>query len=102
MMAEPVADSPVKATASTSGWLTSASPAEPGPNPCTRLKTPAGTPTSCSTCANSAAEDGVSSEGLATTALPHASAGATFQVSSRNGRFQGATTATTPTGLCTE
>ena len=54
------------------------------------------------TSASSAAEDGVSSEGFATTALPHASAGATFQVMSRNGMFQGAITATTPTGLCTE
>src|SRR5437763_9870874 len=102
MMAAPVADSPVKATAFTSGWRTSASPVEPGPKPCTRLKTPGGTPASCITCASSAAEEGVSSEGLATTALPHASAGATFQVMSRNGRFHGTMTATTPRGLCTE
>ena len=102
MIADPVADSPVKAMAFTSGWLTSASPADFGPKPCTRLNTPAGTPTSCITSASSAAEEGVSSEGLATTAFPHASAGATFQVMSRNGRFHGAMTATTPTGLCTE
>src|SRR5262249_61717649 len=101
MMAVPVADSPVKAMAFTSGWRTSASPAEPGPKPCTRLNTPGGTPTSCMTSASSAALEGVSSEGFATTVLPQASAGATFQVSSRNGRFQGAITATTPTGLCT-
>src|SRR5438270_138411 len=102
MMAAPVADSPVKAMAFTSGWRTSASPVEPAPKPCTRLKTPGGTPASCITSASSAAEEGVSSEGLATTALPHASAGATFQVMSRNGRFHGAMIATTPTGLCTE
>ena len=45
MMAAPVADSPVKAMAFTSGWLTSASPVESGPKPCTRLNTPGGTPT---------------------------------------------------------
>ncbi len=99
MMAEPVADSPVNAIAFTSGCATSAAPAESGPKPCTRLNTPAGTPTSCMTSASNAAEEGVSSEGLATTVLPQASAGASFQVSSRKGRFHGAMTATTPTGL---
>ena len=39
--------------------------------------------------------------GLTTTALPHARAGATFQVSSSSGRFHGTITATTPSGLRT-
>ncbi len=41
---------------------------------------------------------GVSSDGFTTTQLPQASAGATFQVISSSGRFQGHTTATTPRG----
>ena len=41
---------------------------------------------------------GVSSEGFTTTVLPQASAGATFQVISSSGRFQGQITATTPFG----
>lgn len=41
---------------------------------------------------------GVSSEGLTTTVLPQARAGATFQVISKSGRFQGQTTAMTPRG----
>ena len=40
MMAAPVRDSPVNVTALIPGWLTRCSPAEPSPNPCTRLKTP--------------------------------------------------------------
>ena len=42
---------------------------------------------------------GVSSEGFTTTALPQASAGATFQVSSSSGRFQGVMIPTTPERL---
>ncbi|GAA2848848.1 hypothetical protein GCM10020220_042840 [Nonomuraea rubra] len=44
------------------------------------------------------AEAGVSSAGLSTTVLPHASAGAIFQVSSMSGKFHGAMAAATPTG----
>jgi len=56
-------------------------------------------PASFMTSPSSAAVCGVSSEGLTTTALPHASAGPTFQVMSSSGRFQGQITPTTPTGL---
>ena len=101
MIALPVRDSPVKVMASISGSVVMNSPAEPGPKPCTRLNTPSGTPTACITSASSVAVPGVSSEGLATTALPQASAGATFQVSSSSGRFQGEITPTTPSGLRT-
>ena len=74
-------------------------PVEFGPNPCTTLKTPAGKPISCATSASNAAEEGVSSDGFATTVLPIASAGATFQLNSRIGRFHGEIAATTPNGL---
>lgn len=101
MIAVPVRDAPVKATASTPGCSVSHWPAESGPRPCTRLKTPAGTPASAITSASRQAVPGVSSDGLATTVLPVARAGATFQVSSSSGRFHGETTATTPSGLRT-
>ena len=51
------------------------------------------------TSASSVALEGVSSEGFATMVLPQASAGASFQVSSSSGRFQGAITPTTPSGF---
>ena len=101
MMAVPVRDSPVKVMASMSGWRVMNSPAEFGPKPCTRLNTPGGTPTAAMTSASKVAVPGVSSEGLTTTALPQASAGATFQVSSSSGRFQGDITPITPSGLRT-
>ena len=49
--------------------------------------------------ASSVAVAGVSSDGFTTTVLPHARAGATFQVSSRSGRFQGVMIPMTPSGL---
>ena len=42
---------------------------------------------------------GVISDGLATTALPAAKAGAIFQVNKYNGKFQGDIHPATPTGL---
>src|SRR5689334_23285520 len=99
MIVEPVEDSPVKVTPSMSGCVVRNSPAEPGPNPWTTLYTPAGTPASAMTSASSVAVAGVSSEGLTTTVLPQARAGATFQVSRSSGRFHGTTMATTPSGL---
>jgi hypothetical protein len=65
------------------------------------LNTPSGTPAAAITSASTVAEAGVSSLGFTMTALPHASAGATFQVSSSRGRFQGTMIATTPIGLRT-
>ena len=77
----PVATEPVKAMQSTSGWEERAAPMSPAP--AIRLTTPAGR------CSNGPAsirvESGVSSEGLQTTQLPAASAGATFQASSSSG-----------------
>ncbi|MNN82920.1 hypothetical protein D3C81_1999120 [compost metagenome] len=77
------------------------SPAEFGPKPCTRLNTPSGSPTDCITSASRVAVPGVSSDGLATTALPHASAGATFQLNRSRGRFHGEMMPTTPKGFLT-
>ncbi len=47
---------------------------------------------------SSAAVHGVISDGLATTALPVASAGAIFQVNRYSGRFHGLMQPTTPSG----
>ena len=70
MMAFPVADSPVKVMASTSGWATSASPASAGPKPWTRLNTPSGRPASRQISASSVAVTGDCSAGFATTVQP--------------------------------
>ena len=60
-----------------------------------------GMPTVCITSPSSVAVAGVSSDGLTTTVLPQASAGATFHVISSSGRFHGQTTAITPFGTRT-
>ena len=48
-----------------------------------------------------AAVDGVSSDGLTITVLPHAKAGPTFQVINSKGKFHGQTTPITPLGRLT-
>jgi hypothetical protein len=48
--------------------------------------------------ANPSVDTGECSEGLITTVQPAARAGATFQVISSSGEFQGVIAATTPTG----
>ena len=68
---------PVNETMSTPGWEAIASPTT-GPVPVTRLKTPAGTPTSSMTSARTKELSGVTSLGLRTTVHPAAMAGATF------------------------
>src|SRR5262249_439695 len=88
----PVATEPVQATQSTPGGEAMAAEGGAGGEgtaartrraPASRLTTPAGR---CSkTEASARVESGVSSEGLQTTLLPAASAGATFQASSSNG-----------------
>ncbi len=93
----PVLVEPVNATLSTPGWRTSARPTA-GPLPVITLKTPSGIPASVTSLASSSAVTGVWSLGLTTIVQPVASAGASFQVSSSSGEFQGTTAATTPTG----
>jgi hypothetical protein len=68
---------PVNETMSTPSWPAIASPTT-GPKPVTRLKTPAGRPTSSMISARTKELSGVTSLGLATTEQPAASAGATL------------------------
>ena len=62
------------------------------------LSTPSGNPIAAATSPSMVAVAGVTSEGLATTVLPAASAGAIFQVNRYSGRFHGEIVATTPSG----
>ncbi len=55
-------------------------------------------PTSFITSPRRVAVEGVSSDGFTTTVLPQASAGPTFHVIKRSGRFHGQITAMTPFG----
>src|SRR5580704_14115779 len=84
----PVRVLPVKEMADTLGCLQRAAPAVL-PNPCTMFKTPGGRPANRHSLASRKAVMGVISDGLATTQLPAASAGATFQVKRYRGKFQG-------------
>ncbi len=93
----PVTDSPVNEISGTPGWATSASPAS-SPSPLTRLNTPSGTPASAKISAHRLADSGVNSAGFKITVQPAARAGASFQLSSMNGVFQGVINPATPTG----
>src|SRR5476649_1853533 len=77
-MAAPVRVEPVNEMALISGCSIKLWPA-PGPLPWMILSTPGGRPASMQAWANIQAVNGVISEGLATTVLPAASAGAIFQ-----------------------
>ena len=55
-------------------------------------------PASSASSASRSAESGVSSAGLMTTVLPHASAGPIFQLAMLSGKFQGVMRPTTPSG----
>ena len=67
------------------------------PKPLTTLSTPGGSRSAISSI-SSRIEAGVCSAGLSTTALPAASAGASFQVAIRIGKFHGMIWPTTPSG----
>ena len=95
MMAVPVPVEPVKVTLPMRGWRHRASPVV-RPSPWTTLRMPAGSPARTANSARRKMENGVSSDGLITTALPAASAGAIFQPAMLRGKFQGATAPTTP------
>ena len=77
----PVATDPVKATPATRGSRTIASPTSPAP--ATTLKAPGGRWSKH--VASIRVDSGVSSDGLATTEFPAASAGASFQASRSSG-----------------
>ena len=88
---------PVIEIMSTSGCADMAAPTV-SPVPLTRLKTPGGTPASCSTCAKRSALNGESSLGFSTMVHPAASAGATLAAIWLSGQFQGVMSAHTPIG----
>src|SRR5207247_1254837 len=81
-ISRPVTYSPVKAILSTPGCEARAAPAV-GPNPGTTLSTPSGSPASAVRRASSRLVIGVCSAGCRTTVVPHARAGAAFQVAMR-------------------
>lgn len=94
----PVAVEPVKASTSTSMCRASGSPTR-APWPGSTFSTPSGRPASAASAANRSAVRGDRSEGLSTTELPMASAGAIFQQAISSGKFHGTIAATTPSRL---
>jgi hypothetical protein len=92
----PLAVEPVKATLATPGWAARALPVEE--SPVTTLNTPGGNPASSTSAASLSVEIGVCSAGLATKVHPAARAGASLNVTSSSGLFQGRIAPTTPTG----
>src|ERR1051325_7058059 len=82
----PALTEPVNETAAVSGWVISASPNR-APWPKTTLNTPAGIPASRWHSVTCQAVRGACSEGLSTTVLPKASAGAAFQIGIAIGKF---------------
>ncbi len=96
-MRVPVTSEPVNATLATIGCSTSGAPAS-GPKPVTTLTTPGGKPASSNSFMNSSIDADVNSDGLTTTVLPAASAGASFHAVSSSGEFHGMMAATTPSG----
>ena len=96
MMAAPTRSEPVKVTMSTAGDVVSSRPASA--SPVTTFSTPAGRSASSAATARTSAENGVNGEGFSTTVLPAARAGPTFHRLRKNGKLNGVTAATTPTG----
>ena len=96
MMIEPVVVSPVKAIFEIRSEPDRAAPAS-SPKPLTMLSTPFGSrsPMISTRCRIDA---GVCSAGLSTMQLPAASAGASFHVAMRMGKFHGMICPTTPSG----
>ena len=93
----PTSVEPVKVILSTPLWRTSAAPVV-SPKPVITLTTPGGKPASSISSASRSAVSGVCSAGFTTTVQPAASAGASFHIAIRCGKFHGMIAATTPTG----
>ena len=92
----PAAVDPVKATLSTPGWATSASPVATPP---VRMDTtPSGSPAASITSARTTASNDASGAALTTTVQPASRAGASLVAMRTWGTFQATTAATTPTG----
>ncbi|MNI82417.1 hypothetical protein D3C73_1391280 [compost metagenome] len=96
-MARPLAVPPVNDTMRTPGCSTRRRPTV-DPSPVTTLRMPGGKPASRAMRPSANAGDEVTSEGLRMTALPAASAGATFCASIVSGEFHGVIATTTPYG----
>src|SRR5512133_1975002 len=93
----PTSVEPVKEIFDTRGSRTSAiAVVDPGPG--TTLSVPSGTPTSIRRSARASAVSGVWDAGFTTAVLPHASAGAIFQLAITAGKFHGVISTQTPTG----
>ena len=99
--ARPTSVPPVKETLRMAGCVTSRSPTTP-PAPGRTEKSPGGRPAASTMRASSRQTSGLQEAGLSSTALPAASAGATFCASEAMGEFQGVIPATTPSGSCTD
>ena len=87
---------PTNDTDLTSGWVSSASTASL--SPLTTCMTPSGSPASFQSAATAIAADGSFSDGLRTTALPHAMAMGMNHIGTIAGKLNGEMTATTPSG----
>jgi hypothetical protein len=96
MISRPVVVSPVKAILAMRGDEARGLPAST-PKPFTTLSTPSGS-RSPMTSMTLRIDHGVCSAGFKITQLPAASAGASFQVAIRIGKFQGMIWPTTPSG----
>ena len=96
MISRPVVVSPVNAILAIRLLDASGLPAST-PNPLTTLSTPGGSRSPINDI-RYRIETGVCSAGLRTNALPAASAGASFQMAIRIGKFHGTISPTTPNG----
>ncbi len=96
MIRRPVVVSPVKATLAMRLFCASGLPAST-PKPLTTLSTPAGNRSPIRSISTMMLI-GVCSAGFSTTQLPAASAGASFHVAIRIGKFHGMIWPTTPSG----
>ena len=88
MIALPVTEDPVNVTRSTRSSAVSDEPAG-APCPLSTLSTPGGKPASMARRPSRVTDAGVSSLGLMMHVLPHAIAGAIFQVAIMSGKFHG-------------
>ena len=89
---------PVKDSLRSRGSASSGSVIAAGREEAITLTTPAGTPTSVSSCANSSVVSGVLAAGLMITGQPAASAGAILRVAMASGKFHGVIRYAGPTG----
>ena len=86
---------PVRLTMPTFGFAANSWPITE-PRPFTKLKTPAGKPTSSTICAKTYAFSGVSWLGFTTIVLPVIKAGAALRATRKKGKFQGRIPVVTP------